>query len=94
MNLISGFHIVLRRLVGMATKPGMFGVMTSKYFLVLAARNDYPRLAAWLLAWQVQTVYEAKTPGKPMVALTLPKSGFAEDVQNSSLLSGHSGFQG
>ncbi len=94
MSIISGFHIVRRRLVGMATKPGMFGVMTSKYFLVLAARNDYPRLAAWLLAWQVQTVYEAKTPGKLVVALTLPKSDFAEDVQNSSLLSGHSGFQG
>mgnify|MGYP001236986748 FL=1 len=88
MNLISGFHIVRRRLVGMATKPGMFGVMTSKYFLVLAARNDYPRLAAWLLAWQVQTVYEAKTPGKPVVALTLPKSGFAEDVQNSIAMDG------
>ncbi len=88
MNLISGFHIVRRRIVGMATKPGMFGVMTSKYLLVLAARNDYPRLAAWLLAWQVQTVFEAKAPGKPVIALTLPKSGFAEDVQNSIAMDG------
>jgi hypothetical protein len=88
MNLVSGFQIVRRRLVGMATKPGMFGVMTSKYLLVLAARNNYPRLAAWLLAWQVQTVHEAKVPGKPVIALTLPKSGFAEDVQSSIAMNG------
>lgn len=84
----SGFHIVRRRLIGMATKPGMFGVMSSKLLLELAARHDYPRLAAWLLAWQVQTVCKATAPGKPAVALTLPKSGFAEDAQNSVVRDG------
>ena len=93
MNLLSGFHIVRRRLVGMATKPGMFGVMTSKILLQMAARRNYPRLAAWLLASQVRTVAEARVPnvsgaGKPAVALTLPKSGFAEDMQSSIVADG------
>ncbi len=93
MNLLSGFHIVRRRLVGMATKPGMFGVMTSKTLLQMAARRNYPRLPAWLLASQVRTVAEARVPnvsgaGKPAVALTLPKSGFAEDVQSSIVADG------
>ena len=88
MSLISGFQIVRRRIVGMATKPGMFGVMSSKILLEFAARHNFPRLAAWLLAWQVQTVCEATVPGKPAVALTLPKSGFAEDVQNSIVRDG------
>ena len=47
----------------MATKPGIFGVITSRYFLELAARHNFPQLAARLLAWQVQTVCEAKGPG-------------------------------
>ncbi len=88
MNLVSGFHIVRRRLVGMATKQGMFGVMSSKPLLELAARRNYPGLAARLLAWQVEPVCEAKGPGKLVVALTLPKSGFAEDVEESVIRDG------
>ena len=88
MKLVSGFHIIRRRLVGMATKPGIFGVITSRYFLELAARHNFPQLAARLLAWQVQTVCEAKGPGQPAVALTLPKSGFIDDLQNSVMTDG------
>ena len=88
MNPISGFHIVRRRLKGIVSKPGMFRAITSKLFLEFAARNNCPKLAAWLVAWQVQTVCEAIVPGKPAVALTLPKSGFAEDIQYSIVRDG------
>ncbi|MBT4488291.1 MAG: hypothetical protein HOK30_09340 [Rhodospirillaceae bacterium] len=84
----SGFHILRRRVVGMATKPGMFGVMASKSLLVLAARRNLPRLAAWLLAWQVRPVCRATMGGRPIIALILPKSGFAEDVQSSLVRDG------